>query len=390
MIVPPGVGPGSDAGGGALAGIRVVELGGIGPVPFAGMVLAELGADVVRVDRPHETNPLALAGGLRRSRPSIAVDLKHPDGRALVQRLVDEADVLVEGWRPGVAERLGLGPSECLARNPRLVHGRMTGWGQTGPWARSAGHDLTYAAVSGSLHALGPEERPVVPVPPVADFAGGSMYLVTGILAALVSRSSTGRGQVVDAAMVEGAAHLASLVHGLLGAGGWRDERAANLLDGGAPFYDVYACADGEFVAVGALEPEFWRALVDGLGVDVGVDQYDTEGWPAQRAAFAAAFRLRTRDAWAEHFAGSDACVAPVLSLAEAASHPQLAARGTFAPGPSGHPVPRTPPRLSGTPSLDPGPEPAPGADTVAWLTSHGFSEEEVSALVGCGAVHQA
>lgn len=386
MIVPPAVGSST----GALAGVRVVEVGGIGPVPFAGMVLAELGADIVRVDRLGESNPLALTGGLRRSRPSIAVDLKHAEGRAVVQRLVDDADVLVEGWRPGVAERLGLGPDECLARNPRLVHARMTGWGQTGPWSGRAGHDLTYAAVSGSLHALGPAERPVVPVPPVADFAGGAMYLVAGVLAALVSRATTGRGQVVDAAMVEGAAHLASLAHGLLGVGGWRDERAANLLDGGVPFYDVYACADGRFVAVGALEPEFWRALVDGLGVDIGSDQYDPQGWPEQRAAFTAAFRLRTRDQWAELFAGTDACVAPVLSLAEAASHPQLAERRTFVPGPAGHPVPRTPPRFSGTPSLDPGPEPVPGGDTVAWLTSHGFSEAEVAALVESGAVHQA
>ena len=272
MTVPSAAGAGSGTGPGPLAGIRVVELGGIGPVPFAAMVLAELGADVVRVDRPEETNPLVLAGGLRRSRPSIAVDLKHDDGRAVVQRLVDDADVVLEGWRPGVAERLGLGPDECLARNPRLVHARMTGWGQTGPWAQRAGHDLTYAAVSGSLHALGPAGRPVVPVPPVADFAGGSMYLVTGVLAALLSRATTGRGQVVDAAMVEGAAHLASLVHGLLGEGGWTDARAANLLDGGAPFYDVYECADGRFVAVGALEPQFWAALVAGLGVEVEGD----------------------------------------------------------------------------------------------------------------------
>ena len=390
MTEPSAAGAGSGTGPGPLAGIRVVELGGIGPVPFAAMVLAELGADVVRVDRPDETNPLVLAGGLRRSRPSIAVDLKHDDGRAVVQRLVDDADVVLEGWRPGVAERLGLGPDECLARNPRLVHARMTGWGQTGPWAQRAGHDLTYAAVSGSLHALGPTERPVVPVPPVADFAGGSMYLVTGVLAALLSRATTGRGQVVDAAMVEGAAHLASLVHGLLGEGGWTDARAANLLDGGAPFYDVYECADGRFVAVGALEPQFWAALVAGLGVEVEGAQHDPATWPAQREAFTAAFLTRSRDEWAEHFEGTDACVAPVLSLAEAPSHPQLAARGTFATGPAGSPVPRTPPRFSGTPTLDPGPVPAPGADTTPWLLRAGFTEAEVADLLASGAVHQA
>jgi alpha-methylacyl-CoA racemase len=386
VIVPPAVG----TEGGALAGVRVLELGGIGPVPFAGMVLAELGAEVVRVDRPGESNPLALAGGLRRSRPSIAVDLKHDDGRAVVQRILDDADVVLEGWRPGVAERLGLGPDECLARNPRLVHARMTGWGQTGPWAQRAGHDITYAAVSGSLHAAGPAGRPVVPVPPVADFAGGAMYLVTGILAALVSRATTGRGQVVDAAMVEGSAHLASLLHGLLAVGGWSDERATNFLDGGAPYYDVYECADGRFVAVGALEPQFWAALVAGLGVEVEGEQHDPDTWPAQRAAFTAAFLTRSRDEWTEHFGEVDACVAPVLSLTEAAAHPQLVARGTFVPGPDGGLVPRTPPRLSGTPTLAPGPVPVPGADTTVWLGRLGFAEDEVEALLASGAVHQA
>ncbi len=374
---------------GALAGIRVVELGGIGPTPFAGMYLAELGADVVRVDRPGETNPLALAGGLRRSRPSIVVDLKHEAGRDVVHRLVDGADVLLEGYRPGVAERLGLGPVDCLARNPRLVHARMTGWGQTGPWAKRAGHDITYAAVSGTLHALGPAERPVVPVPVLADFAGGSMYVVTGILAALVARSSTGRGQVVDAAMVEGSAHLLTMVHGLLGAGAWTDARGENLLDGGAPFYDVYECRDGRFVAVGALEPGFWAELVAGLGVEVGGEQYDPATWPAQREAFTAAFLTRTRDEWAAHFADTDACVAPVLSLSEAPRHPQLVARGTFVADARGHLVPRTGPRMSDTPALDPGREPAPGADTTAYLLAHGFTAEEVRALVDAGAVVQ-
>lgn len=374
---------------GALAGIRVVELGGIGPVPFAGMVLAELGADVVRIDRPGETNPLALAGGLRRSRPSVAADLKHADGLAVVRRLVDGADVLLEGFRPGVAERLGLGPDECLARNPRLVHARMTGWGQDGPLAQRAGHDITYAAVSGSLHALGPRERPVTPVPVLGDFGGGSMYLVTGVLAALVARATTGRGQVVDAAMAEGAAHLLSTVHGMLATGLWRDEREANLLDGGAPFYGVYECADGRFVAVGALEPQFWAELVEVLGVGPLGEQYDPSTWPAQREAFAAAFRRRTRDEWAEVFAGTDACVAPVLSLAEAPHHPHAVARGSFAPFGAGH-VPVTPPRLSATPSLPPGREPTPGADTRRYLVEHGFDPEEVEALLASGALGQA
>ncbi|HQA12688.1 MAG TPA: CaiB/BaiF CoA-transferase family protein [Ornithinibacter sp.] len=375
---------------GPLDGIRVVELGGIGPTPFAGLMLAELGADVVRVDRPGERNPLALAAGLRRSRPSIAVDLKSSAGSDVVKRLVDGADVLVEGFRPGVAERLGLGPEECLARNPRLVHARMTGWGQTGPWAQRAGHDITYAAVSGTLHALGPAARPVTPVPVIGDFAGGSMYLVVGVLAALIARGTTGRGQVVDAAMVDGAAHLLTMVHGLLGAGAWRDQREANLLDGGAPFYAVYECADGKFVAVGALEPEFWAELVTGLGVDLPGEQYDPDTWEAQRAAFAAAFRTRSRDEWAEHFEGTDACVAPVLSLREAPTHPHAVGRGSFVADVNGHPVPRPGPRLSATPLRDPGPEPVPGADTRSYLLAHGFAADEVEALITSGAVVQA
>ena len=375
---------------GPLDGIRVIELGGIGPTPFAGLMLAELGADVVRIDRPGERNPLALAAGLRRSRPSIAVDLKSPAGGDVVTRLVDGADVLVEGFRPGVAERLGLGPDECLARNPRLIHARMTGWGQTGPWAQRAGHDITYAAVSGTLHALGPAARPVTPVPVIGDFAGGSMYLVVGVLAALIARGTTGRGQVVDAAMVDGAAHLFTMVHGLLGTGAWRDEREANLLDGGAPFYAVYECADGKFVAVGALEPEFWAELVTGLGIDLPGEQYDPGTWEAQRAACAAAFRTRSRDEWAEHFEGTDACVAPVLSLREAPTHPHAVGRGSFVADVNGHPVPRPGPRLSATPLRNPGPEPVPGADTRSYLLAHGFAADEVEALITSGAVVQA
>lgn len=375
---------------GPLAGIRVVELGGIGPGPFAAMVLAELGADVVRVDRPGERNVLALQGGLRRSRPSIAVDLKHPDGVAVVRRLLGDADVLLEGFRPGVLERLGLDPAELLAGNPGLVVGRMTGWGQDGPWAQRAGHDITYAALSGTLHALGPRERPVAPVPLVGDFGGGAMYLVAGVLAALVSRGVTGRGQVVDAAMVDGSAHLLSMVHGMLGAGAWRDERAVNLVDGGAPFYDVYECADGRFVAVGALEPQFWAELVAGLGVGGEFEQADRATWPAQRAAFTAAFASRTRDEWAAVFEGTDACVAPVLSLAEASAHPHLAARRAFVEGPGGTPVPAPTPRFSGTPQVGPGAEPVPGADTTTYLSARGFTAAEVDALLASGAVAQA
>jgi len=378
------------AAGGPLAGLRVVELAGIGPAPFAALLLAELGADVVRVDRPGGGGPIAsVTAGLNRSRPSIAVDLKNPEGRATVLRLVDGADILVEGLRPGVMERLGLGPDECLARNPRLVYGRMTGWGQDGPLATAAGHDITYAAITGALHLMGGPDRPRPPVNVLADFGGGTLYLLVGVLAALHARERTGRGQVVDAAMVDGAASLVTMVYGMLNAGLWRDERAANLLDGGAPFYDTYACADGRFVAVGALEPQFYAALLEGLGLSLPEGQYDTAAWPEHRRALAAAFAGRTRDEWAEHFAGTDACVAPVLALGEAPDHPHLRARGVFASTSAG-PVPRVAPRFSQTPGLDPGPEPAVGADTTAYLLGHGFTRDEVDALLASGAVVQA
>lgn len=375
---------------GPLAGIRVVELGGIGPAPFACAVLAEMGAEVVRVDRPGAPSDVDASGGLRRSRPSVAVDLKHPEGLAVVRRLVAGADVLVEGFRPGVLERLGLAPDDLIAANPRLVVARMTGWGQDGPWAPRAGHDITYAALSGTLHTMGTEERPIAPAPVLADFGGGAMYLVTGVLAALVSRGATGRGQVVDAAMVDGAAHLLTLVHSMLGSGSWMDQRRSNVLDGGAPFYDVYRCADGRFVAVGALEPQFFAELVAVLGVEVDGEQYDRATWPAQRAAFEAAFATRSRDEWAEVFEGTDACVAPVLSLAEAHRHPHAVARRSFVDGPTGGPVPRPSPRLSATPLGLPGPEPAIGGDTRDVLLGHGFTADEIDALLASGAVHQA
>ena len=375
---------------GPLAGLRVVELAGIGPAPFAGLLLAELGADVVRVDRPGGGGPIAaITGGLNRSRPSIAVDLKHPEGLAAVRRLVAGADILIEGLRPGTAERLGLGPQECLAANPRLVYGRMTGWGQDGPWAAMAGHDIDYAAVTGALHLVGGADRPVVPVNVLADFGGGTLYLLLGVLAALQARARTGRGQVVDAAMVDGAASLVTMVYGMFNAGLWRDERAANLLDGGAPFYDTYRCADGRFVAVGALEPQFYAVLLERLDLAFDEPQYDVSAWPAHRARIAEVLATRTRDEWAEHFAGTDACVAPVLSLAEAPHHPHLVARGTFADTGAG-PVPRVAPRFSDTPARDPGPESAPGADTTAYLLGHGFTQAEVRALLASGAVAQA
>jgi alpha-methylacyl-CoA racemase len=377
--------------GGPLHGIRVVELAGIGPGPFSCLLLAELGADVIRVDRPGGGGPASAASrGLNRSRPAIAVDLKTPAGRDVVLRLVESADVLVEGLRPGVTERLGVGPDACRERNPRLVYARMTGWGQDGPLARTAGHDITYAAVTGALHLSGTREKPMPAANLVADFGGGSLYLVVGVLAALLERGRSGHGQVVDVAMVDGAASLATMMYTMLGAGTWRDERRANLLDGGAPFYDTYRCADGGHVAIGALEPQFYAALVAGLGLDRELDgaQFDTESWPEHRAMFARVFATRTRDEWAAHFAGTDACVAPVLGLREAPHHPHMAARETFVTV-DGIRQPRVAPRFSRTPGLAPTPVRAAGQDTRTALGAWGFATAEIDALLAAKVIDQ-
>jgi alpha-methylacyl-CoA racemase len=378
---------------GPLAGIRVVELAGLGPAPYACLLLAELGADVVRVDRPGGGTQLVPAeqDALNRSRPSVAVDLKTPAGRDVVLRLAEAADVLVEGLRPGVTERLGVGPEDCWSRNPRLVYARMTGWGQDGPLADRAGHDVNYLGLTGALHAIGTAETPVVPLNIGADFGGGALFLVVGVLAALLERQASGRGQVVDAAMVDGASSLVTMVYGLLGAGAWQDRRAANLLDGAAPFYGTYACADGRHVAVGAIEPQFHAQLLAGLEIDPGAHggQLDLARWPEQRARIAAAFATRTRDEWAGEFAGTDACVTPVLGLTEAPSHPHLAARGTFADR-GGHPEPAPAPRFSRTPGEVRGGPRAPGQDTRSALAAWGFGEDEVAGLLDSGAVVQA
>jgi alpha-methylacyl-CoA racemase len=347
---------------GPLAGCRVLELGGIGPGPFAGMFLADLGADVVRVDRrPTE------ADVLNRGKRSVVLDLKQPAGGNTLLDLVTHADVLIEGFRPGVTERLGVGPHECLARNPRLVYGRMTGWGQTGPLAPTAGHDLTYIAVTGALCAIGPAGgAPQIPLNLVGDFGGGGCYLVIGVLAALHAVARTGQGQVVDAAIVDGTTHLLASTFGKLGRGTWADERGVNLLDGGAPFYAVYETADARHVAVGALEPKFYRVLLDTLGLDADPDrQYDRSTWPDLRRTLAARFARRARDDWAELFEGTDACVAPVLSLGEAMKHPHLAARASMVVQ-DGVPQPAAAPRFSATPT-SPGP-PAVSTDTQTVL----------------------
>ena len=340
-----------------LRGVRVVEIDGIGPVPFACRLLHGLGADVVRVTRP-ESRPHGDVGrALTVGRPSRTIDLKTDDGRREVLDLLRGADVLVEGLRPGAMERLGLGPREVLRRHPRVVYARMTGWGQDGPLAQQAGHDITYAAIAGVLHLAGSPEQPLPPANLLADFGGGSMFLLVGILAALLERERTGVGQVVDAAMVDGAAALSTMLHGLAAQGLWSARRGSNLLDGGAPFYSTYRCADGGCVAVGALEPQFYRALVEGLGLrdrfaEEGVSQQDLSSWPRMRAALAEAFEARARDEWATHFADSDACVAPVLTLREATEHPHLQQRGIFGTE-AGATLPRVAPLFSGPDSID-------------------------------------
>ncbi|WP_030208662.1 CaiB/BaiF CoA-transferase family protein [Streptomyces sp. NRRL S-87] len=357
------------AGNGPLAGVRVVELAGIGPGPFAAMLLADLGADVVRVDRPGGAG-LAIDPAYdvtNRNKRSVVVDLKAADGRARVLDLVERADLLIEGYRPGVAERLGVGPDDCRARNPRLVYGRMTGWGQDGPLAARAGHDIAYIAVTGALGMIGdPDAPPAIPANLVGDYAGGSLYLVVGLLAALHHARATGAGQVVDAAIVDGTAHLTAMIHGMVAAGGWQDRRGANLLDGGCPFYGTYETSDGQYMAVGALEQQFYDEFVELLGIrDEAPARKDVARWGELREAVAARFRTRTRAEWTAVFEAGDACVAPVLSLREAPHHPHLAARGTFTEA-GGIVQPAPAPRFSATPgAVRTGPA-MPGADTVS------------------------
>lgn len=376
---------------GPLAGCRVLELGGIGPGPFAGMFLADLGAEVVRVDRPGrgaESDAGGPAAVLDRGKRSVVLDLKLPSATAALLDLVERADVLIEGFRPGVTERLGIGPHECLARNPRLVYGRMTGWGQDGPLAAAAGHDLTYIAVTGALGAIGEADGPPqIPLNLVGDFGGGGCYLVIGVLAALHAVDRTGRGQVVDAAIVDGTTHLLASTFAKLGRGEWSDERGVNRFDGGWPFYAVYGTRDGRHVAVGALEPKFYRSLIDLLGLDVDpAAQHDRATWPELRRRLTERFAERTRDEWATLFEGTDVCVAPVLSLTEAAAHPQLAARASLFTR-EGVVQPAPAPRFSETPTR-PGPAaPAVGADTRAVFRDWGV--DGVDRLLHTGAAVQ-
>ena len=340
-----------------LHGLRVVELAGIGPAPHAAMLLADLGADVVRVERPHGQTELIPqeADIVQRGRRSVAADLKNPDDLRRVLRLVEKADVLIEGYRPGVAERLGIGPVTCQALNPRLVYARMTGWGQTGPLAQTAGHDINYLALTGALDAIGRAgEKPLAPLNLVGDLGGGSLFAVTGILAALYGRERTGVGEVIDVAIVDGVSALMAMIWALDQGGVWDGNRGTKLIDGGAPFYDTYACADGRYVAVGAVEPAFYAALLRGLGLEASElpEQHDRASWPATRTLFADRFRTRTRDEWTAAFDGVDACVTPVLALNEVAQHPHLGARGTIVEAFGLHQAAPAP-RFSGTPTPD-------------------------------------
>ncbi|AXI76202.1 CaiB/BaiF CoA transferase family protein [Peterkaempfera bronchialis] len=379
--------PAADRGAatGPLAGIRVVELAGLGPGPMASMMLAEMGADVVRVDRP---TPPAIADVLDRGRRSIVVDLKHPSGPETVLRLAERADILLEGYRPGVAERLGLGPAEVRRRNPALVYGRMTGWGQQGPRAHTAGHDINYISLTGSLGAIGRAGGPPqIPLNLLGDFGGGALYLVVGVLAALHHARATGQGQVVDAAIVDGVSHLSAMIWAERRYKGWTDDRGSNLLDGGTPYYDVYETADGGWFAVGALEPQFYARLVGLLGLPEWADaQDDRSRWPQMREAFRSVFASRTRAEWEEVFDGTDACASPVLSWSEAVRDPHLAARGVHTVVDGGE-APAPAPRFSLTPGRIAEPQGDIGSRSREVLADWGV--ERFDELLSEGAVVQ-
>jgi alpha-methylacyl-CoA racemase len=377
---------------GPLAGLRVIEVAGIGPGPFCAMVLADLGADVVRIDRAAAAGPPTGSERfdvLGRGRRSVAVNLKADGGSAVVLRLVETADALLEGFRPGVTERLGIGPAECLAHNPRIVYGRMTGWGQDGPLAQRAGHDITYASVGGALAHIGRAgQLPTPPLNLVADFGGGGMLLALGLVAGMLHAQRTGVGQVVDAAMVDGTALLMAPFFGASAIGFWSDERGTNLLDSGAPFYDVYRCADGLEIAVGAIEPQFFEALLDVLELDAASmpDQHDQQRWPELRAALTDTLASRPRAEWIERAAGRDACLAPVLTMTQAGSHPHVVARQTIVEV-DGVPQPAPAPRFSQTPGRLDRPPCAAGEHTDEVLIGVGFTDEELQQLRARGVI---
>jgi alpha-methylacyl-CoA racemase len=383
---------------GPLAGVRVIEMACIGPGPFAGMLLADMGADVVRVDRPDQAGRRRASGDshlvLDRGRRSVAVDLKHPDGPGVVLRLAEWADVLIEGFRPGVMERLGLGPDVIAARNPGLVYGRMTGWGQDGPDALRAGHDINYISLAGALEPVAAPGggAPVAPLNMLGDFGGGGMLLAFGVVCALLQARAAGRGQVIDAAILDGTALLTAMNQAMRSSGAWSAPRGENLFDGGAPYYGVYQCADGGWLSVGAIEPKFYTELVAGLGLSHALPpsaQDDQAEWPRQRALVAATIAGRSRDEWVAVFAGRDACVAPVLGPAEVLAHPQVKHRHVFADV-DGVVQPEPAPRLSATPGTRGGKAPLVGEHTESVLADFGFSQADIAGLRDCGAVVQA
>ncbi|WP_226941775.1 CaiB/BaiF CoA transferase family protein [Pseudooceanicola spongiae] len=377
-----------------LEGIRIVEFTGLGPGPFAGMMLADMGAEIIRIDRPGSgispsvgaTDP--TLDYLARGRRSVALNLKAPGAVDVALRLIKDADGLIEGFRPGVMERLGLGPDVALSCNPRLVYGRMTGWGQTGPVSAAAGHDLNYIALSGALWASGSADGPpAFPLNLLGDFGGGGMFLAYGMLAGFLKAARTGQGDVIDAAICDGMSTLMAMIHSQRAMGKWRDTRQSNSLDGGVPWYGVYECADGGWITIGALEPQFWARLLDLLRLDPAQmgDRSDRSTWAAMRATLSALFLSQSRDHWCALLEGTDACFAPVLSPAEAASHPHNLARGVFAQGPGDQPMPA--PRFAHSQTPLPAKPPLPGADSRSVLVDAGFAAEEIAALVQSGAV---
>ncbi len=374
---------------GPLEGARIIEISGLGPGPFAAMLLADLGADVIRVDRLGPGPSGAEQYAMNRGRRSIAVDLKQPQGREIVLQLADRADALIEGYRPGVMERLGLGPADCHSRSPHLVYGRMTGWGQEGPLANTAGHDINYIALSGALSCVArPGERPIAPVNFLGDMGGGGAFLALGIAAAMWEAGRSGRGQVVDAAMVDGSAVITTMLHGMMAQGRWRDEAGTNFADGGSNYYDTYACADGQHIAVGALEGPFYNQLLAGLGLsqDNLPSRSDAANWPLLKERFAAVFATKTRDQWADVFGDTDACVAPVLSLTEAPNHPHNQYRDVFVEH-AGIVQPSPAPRFDRTPTQLGLPPPRPGQHSREVLFELGYDEGEVEALLADGTV---
>ncbi len=369
---------------GPLSGIRVVEFAGIGPGPFCAMLLADLGAEVIRLDRP-DGAAMDRRDAVLRGRRSVTLDLKQPGAVAAALKLVEGADALIEGFRPGVMERLGLGPEVCLARNPRLAYGRMTGWGQTGPLAQAAGHDMNYIAITGALHAMGRAgERPAPPLNLVGDYGGGGMLLAMGLLAAILNARSTGQGQVVDAAMSDGAALLMAPIYTMMARGRWQPERESNMLDGAAPWYDTYTCADGGFVSVAPIEPQFFDLFLRRLGIDPDAhkDRMQPAAWPALKAKLAAVFASQPRDHWAALFEGTDACVAPVLSMAEAPLHPHNVARQTFIER-DGALQSAPAPRFSATPGSAELPPPTRGEHTQDVLGALGYSAADIASISG-------